>query len=252
MSSGHPGENANIENAAAKYQHSGGTPFSGEEGQPGGAGFIDKPGGNVNQPAETERAIPTVFRWEHGGNNVHITGTFNNWSKRIPMHRSGNDFVYIQSLPPGTHAYKFIVDDDWRYAPDQQTAQDSAGNINNIIDVTNFNPEGEEEQLQQRRDSGAYGQSLPDEESYTKDAPLLPPHLRNIILNSRSPDPADSSQLMTPNHVSLYHLNCSAIRENLMVQAVSQRYRKKFVSTVFYRPLPATSSAPSAAVERSH
>ena len=43
-------------------------------------------------------AVPTVFRWEHGGRQVYITGTFNNWEQQIPMHRSGNDFTYIHNL----------------------------------------------------------------------------------------------------------------------------------------------------------
>lgn len=29
---------------------------------------------------------------------MYITGTFNNWEKQIPMHRSGNDFTYIHTL----------------------------------------------------------------------------------------------------------------------------------------------------------
>jgi hypothetical protein len=45
---------------------------------------------------------------------VYITGTFNNWERQIPMHRSGNDFTYIHNLPKGKHAFKFIVDDEWR------------------------------------------------------------------------------------------------------------------------------------------
>jgi hypothetical protein len=28
--------------------------------------------------------VPTVFRWEHGGRNVYITGTFNNWERQVP------------------------------------------------------------------------------------------------------------------------------------------------------------------------
>eukprot|EP00975_Prorocentrum_lima_P009769 2080629-Prorocentrum_lima.AAC.1 len=58
-----------------------------------------------------------VFRWEHGGRQVYITGTFNNWERQIPMHRSGNDFTYIHELRRGKHAYKFVVDDEWRFAP---------------------------------------------------------------------------------------------------------------------------------------
>lgn len=27
--------------------------------------------------------VPAVFRWEHGGRNVYITGTFNNWDKQV-------------------------------------------------------------------------------------------------------------------------------------------------------------------------
>ena len=42
--------------------------------------------------------VPTVFRWEHGGRAAYITGTFNNWEKQIPMHKSGNDFTYIHNL----------------------------------------------------------------------------------------------------------------------------------------------------------
>lgn len=29
---------------------------------------------------------------------VYITGTFNNWSAKVPMHRSGNDFTFICPL----------------------------------------------------------------------------------------------------------------------------------------------------------
>jgi len=59
--------------------------------------------------------VPTVFRWEHGGRQVYITGTFNGWSKQIAMKRSGNDFTYIHNLKRGKHAFKFIVDDEWRW-----------------------------------------------------------------------------------------------------------------------------------------
>jgi hypothetical protein len=41
------------------------------------------------------------------------------------------------------HAYKFIVDDEWRFAPDQETIADSEGNINNVIDLTGFADDSE-------------------------------------------------------------------------------------------------------------
>jgi hypothetical protein len=42
--------------------------------------------------------------------------------------------IYIQ----GKHAFKFIVDDEWRFAPDQPTVADIEGRINNFIDVSDF------------------------------------------------------------------------------------------------------------------
>lgn len=47
------------------------------------------------------------------------------------------------SAPQKKHAYKFIVDDEWRFAPDQPTAIDAAGNVNNICDLTNFTDDSE-------------------------------------------------------------------------------------------------------------
>jgi len=73
---------------------------------------------------ELEELVPTVFKWEHGGRQVFITGTFNNWESQISMHRSGNDFTYIHNLKQGKHAFKFIVDDEWRFAPDLPTVAD--------------------------------------------------------------------------------------------------------------------------------
>lgn len=89
---------------------------------------------------ESDGVVPNVFKWDHGGRNVYITGTFNNWEKQIPMHRSGNDFSYVHNLKKGKHAYKFIVDDEWRFAPDQPTVADIEGRINNFIDVSEFTP----------------------------------------------------------------------------------------------------------------
>lgn len=256
--------------------------------------------GGVSATGESlPRLIPTVFRWEHGGNNVYITGTFNDWGKKIPLHRSGNDFTTIQNLPPTRHAYKFVVDDEWRFAPDLTTATDVEGNINNVLDLTNFNldEEGDEDYVPwstgtaaaatlKRRDSfkdpTPYSHTMPEEDAYTKEPPNLPPHLRSIVLNSPHPDTPNPMMLPTPMHVTLNHLcecllfyylppspalrtlfpplshtshthphthsplhapslspfvtDCTAIRDGLMMQATTGRYRRKFFSTVFLSP----------------
>lgn len=217
----------NINGGASSYLH-----YS----QPLGQSSVEQP------PPTVDVVIPTVFRWEHGGNQVYITGSFNHWNRRVPMHRSGNDFIYIQSLAKGKYAYKFIVDDEWRFAPDQATISDAAGNVNNCIDLTTFSPDDESTPSNKRRDSlpGVYGRTLPDEDEYSKEPPLLPPHLRHIVLNSPPPgEEHDPLQLENPKHVTLTHLYCTAIVNGLMVQAISHRYRRKMTTTIFYSLSPA-------------
>lgn len=64
----------------------------------------------------TKSALPTVFKWDGGGKQVYISGTFTGW-KRLPMVRSHGDFVTIIDLPEGDHQYKFYVDGEWRHDP---------------------------------------------------------------------------------------------------------------------------------------
>jgi 5'-AMP-activated protein kinase, regulatory beta subunit len=238
-------------------------------------------------------SVPTVFRWEHGGRQVYITGTFNGWSRQIPMHRSGNDFTYIHNLKRGKHAFKFIVDDEWRFAPDQPTVADIEGRINNFIDVTDFKPYTGDKDFDKEkaaaeygalpitiptpdggelsdgfpvsdsggggpsssllssissggsivgssaskpdRDGEVYGQRMPDVDDYTKEPPPLPPHLRHIILN-KPPQLQDTTALPVPQHVALNHLYCTAIKDNMMVLGITQRFKTKFVTTVYYSP----------------
>ncbi len=223
--------------------------------------------------AAEEDTVPTVFRWEHGGRNVYITGTFNGWSRQIPMHRSGNDFTYIHNLKRGKHAFKFIVDDEWRFAPDQPTVADIEGRINNFIDVTDFKAYTGDREFENERhadhcsvfhaqqpsagddstggdstgdkkgsaqgradpDGEVYGHSMPDLDEYTKEPPPLPPHLRHIILN-KPPQLQDTAALPVPQHVALNHLYCTAIKDNMMVLGITQRYKTKSCTTVYYSP----------------
>jgi 5'-AMP-activated protein kinase regulatory beta subunit len=213
-----------------------------------------------------DETVPTVFRWEHGGRQVYITGTFNGWSRQIPMHRSGNDFTYIHNLKRGKHAFKFIVDDEWRFAPDQPTVADIEGRINNFIDVTDFKAYTGDREFEKEKAAADYGyigdeekgdadqsegsdsmgnkpdrdgevfsHTMPDLDDYTKEPPPLPPHLRHIILN-KPPQLQDTAALPVPQHVALNHLYCTAIKDNMMVLGITQRFKTKFVTTVYYSP----------------
>jgi len=189
-----------------------------------------------------DSVVPTVFKWEHGGNHVYITGTFNNWERQIPMHRSGHDFTYVHNLKRGKHAFKFIVDDEWRFASDHPTIADVEGRINNYIDVSDFAPyTGDfnffEKSKERKIPDEEFRQVVPTLDDYTKEPPALPPHLRHIILNKPTPS-IDAQELPVPQYVSLNHLYCTAIKDGMMVLGATQRYREKYFTVVFYSVMP--------------
>lgn len=77
---------------------------------------IEKSENLLEEKAAKKSALPTVFKWDGGGKQVYITGTFTGW-KVIPMVRSHADFVTIIDLPEGDHQYKFYVDGEWKHDP---------------------------------------------------------------------------------------------------------------------------------------
>lgn len=81
-------------------------------------GTVPKPMVHDPDPVDPlkKEALPTVFKWDGGGKQVFISGTFSGW-KALPMVRSHGDFVTIIDLPEGDHQYKFCVDGEWRHDP---------------------------------------------------------------------------------------------------------------------------------------
>lgn len=73
--------------------------------------------------------------------------------------------------------------------------------------------------------------------------PSLPRQLEKVILNSSPANPAlappggmvdDNSILPAPNHVVLNHLTASAIKGGVLAVGTTTRYKRKYVTTVFY------------------
>lgn len=65
--------------------------------------------------------------------------------------------------------------------------------------------------------------------------PILPPHLLQVILNN--PDKANATILPQPNHVMLNHLYALSIKDGIMVLSATHRFRKKYVTTLLYKPI---------------
>ena len=152
----------------------------------------------------------------------------------------------------GTYQYKFIVDNEWRFATDQPTVRDEMGNINNcitVIDQTMY--------LHEHAASGFFGdtphnmytQALPDEITLAKEPPLAPLQLSCIPLNSQpAPDPRIAAlTLPPPLSVTLTHMCLMPRGPTATTMSVTHRFRNKFVTVVIYKPRLAPSSSSSSA-----
>ena len=103
------------------------------------------------------------------------------------------------------------------------------GRLNSVISVS--------------EDDG-YSQNIPTYSSrmyMAKAPPIIPPHLLHFMLN-KNPVRKISSEypelLPKPCHTLLNHLYVTAMNEGVMAISSTQRYKKKFVTTIFYRPIP--------------
>ena len=82
--------------------------------------------------------VPVTFEWDGGGNNVYVTGNFCNWKQFFLMKKEDNGkFILNLTLPKGKHQYKFKVDGIWKFNDKFPTINEN-GNINNIIDTSNW------------------------------------------------------------------------------------------------------------------
>ncbi|KAK3093341.1 hypothetical protein FSP39_014264 [Pinctada imbricata] len=201
-----------------------------------------------------EKLLPTVFKWEGGGKEVFITGSFNQWRTKIPLAKSNGEFLTIIDLAEGTHQYRFYVDGNWAYDENEPTVPNDIGSMNNIITVkksdfevfealaldslnTNSNKKGSTECP--GSPTGEYGQDVPPRKPGEKQSgpPILPPHLLQVILNKDTPAHCEPTLLPEPNHVMLNHLYALSIKDGVMVLSATHRFRKKYVTTLLYKPI---------------
>jgi hypothetical protein len=101
---------------------------------------------------------------------------------------------------------------------------------------------------------GAYSQDVPPVSSYFTQhgnspsvgsgssnrepsvPPMLPPQLLQAGLNKVTDPHSDPNLLPLPNHVMVNHLFALSIKDGVIVLSCITRYRKKYVTTLIYKP----------------
>ncbi|CAL9132833.1 unnamed protein product [Musa textilis] len=187
------------------------------------------------------QVIPTMVTWTHGGKEVFVEGSWDNWKTKKSLQRSGKDFTVMMVLPSGFYRYRFIVDGEWRYAYDVPWMNDDMGNAHNILDLKAFVPEdlrGVAGLEMPRSPESSYNNWPLGSEDYSKEPPLLPPQLHLSLLNS--PATVDcTSSLTKPPHVALNHLYIRKENSGQPVVALGKthRFNSKYVTVILYRSL---------------
>lgn len=202
--------------------------------------------GEAGWPA-TPKLVPVVIVWSHGGNHVEVEGSFDNWTTRQVLQRSGKEHTIVKLLPPGVYQYKFIVDGEWQWDQAQPAMRDEMGNVNNMIEVHEYVPEnldGLSGFEPPPSPPSSYNNPAPVAEDYAKEPPVMPPHLQLTLLNI-SPACDAQAVLPRPQHVILSHLYCQRGQNvNALVVGTTHRYRSKYITTVMYKPKSRRPTAP--------
>ncbi|CAI5454429.1 unnamed protein product [Caenorhabditis angaria] len=218
--------------------------------------------------------FPVVFKWNTSQTSfstprsVFICGSWDGWRTKIPLVKSTSDFCTIVELEPGKHEYKFMVDGKWVVDDNQEKTGNNLGGENNVVmideadfevfdaldrDLASSNAgeamrNNDHQASKESHDTPndreleklyTFGQEMPTRADFAKACapPVLPPHLLQVILNKDTPVQCDPNVLPEPDHVMLNHLYALSIKDGVMVLSATHRYRKKFVTTLLYKPI---------------
>ncbi|EXB54662.1 SNF1-related protein kinase regulatory subunit beta-1 [Morus notabilis] len=191
-----------------------------------------------------DKGIPTMITWNYGGNNVAVEGSWDNWTSRRTMQRSGKDFSILLVLPAGIYRYKLIVDGEWRYIPELPFIADDRGHICNLLDVNDYVPENLESVAEFEvppSPESSYSQVFPAEEDFAKDPVLVPSQLHLTVLGMENSNEASSSSSSSskPQHVVLNHLFIEKgwPSQSVVAMGLTHRFQSKYVTVVLYKPL---------------
>ncbi|CAL9145525.1 SNF1-related protein kinase regulatory subunit beta-1-like [Musa acuminata AAA Group] len=185
-----------------------------------------------------ENGIATLITWGHGGKEVLVEGSWDNWTSRKALQTSGKDHSILLVLPSGIYHYKFIVDGELRFIPDLPHMAYETGHTVNILDVSDYIPEiveGVSEFEAPPSPNSSYGGSFPVDEDYAKEPPMLPPQLHLTVLGSREAEGSSTK----PQHVVLNHLFIEKgwASQSLVALGLTHRFQSKYVTVVLYKPM---------------
>ncbi|KAH7665151.1 5'-AMP-activated protein kinase regulatory beta subunit protein [Dioscorea alata] len=191
---------------------------------------------------EEEQGIPTMIMWSNGGKDVAVEGSWDDWKSKKKLQKSGKDFTIMKVLPSGVYHYRFLVDGEWKHAPDVPLMIDETGNVYNILDLQDFISEdlGSIASFEPPLSpDSSYSNTTLCSEDYAKEPPLVPLQLYPNLLNMSFNKVYNQSTLSRPQHVVLDHLYIQKTknRQPVVALAATRRFKAKYVTVVLFKSL---------------
>lgn len=203
--------------------------------------LIQNQSGNIVQKTmeygdmPSENGIPTMITWSHGGHEVAIEGSWDGWKSKDFLRRTDKDFTVMKVLPSGLYHYRFIVDGQWRYAPDFPFECDYTGNVFNVLDLQDIIPEvlNNTSWLEAPSSPESSYSSAPfSSEDFNEKLLDLPPLLQQTPLDQPS-----SSAKPLPAVLNHLYIQKSRSSQSMVALSSTHRFRTKYVTAVLYKSL---------------
>lgn len=188
-----------------------------------------------------ENKVPTMITWSYGGGQqVYVQGSWDNWSSRTALQKSGKDFTILKVLASGVYHYRFIVDGIGCYDPELPWSKDEAGNACNILDLQDYVPEdiGSISGFEPPQSPTSSYDNLPfSSEDCAKEPPLVPPQLATTPLNVRTANVEIQPTKPRPQHSVLNHFYIPKGESSPSVVSLgsTNRFLSKYVTVVLYK-----------------
>ncbi|XP_022943899.1 SNF1-related protein kinase regulatory subunit beta-2-like [Cucurbita moschata] len=178
--------------------------------------------------------------WNHGGKQVAIIGSWDNWETREMLQSLGKEFVIIKTLPSGIYHYRFMVDGWLTCAPDLPWVCDDSGHSYNVLDLmtpVSELPESLSEFEFPPSPPSSYDNQCFNDDDFSRPPPDLPPPLRETILNEPSCCTSGHQSDVQPRHTELNHLYQNNVGGEFMALGSTFRFCEKYVTMLLFKPL---------------
>ena len=216
--------------------------------------------------------VEYTFIWEEKCNIAKVIGSFNDWKNQLIMTYDPKDnlYKYKLELKRDKYEYKFIIDNMWKFSTHQETKNDGKGNINNFIDLTNYNIQIKENKKIEKKMKKkkkikkakitkveSFGVLFPTKDDLNTEAPMLQElykksffineatnqdkigeklYLKNLNKESYTEEKSYRNLLFSP-HVNLNHTMSFCDNKDILQVGLSYRFRNKDCTLVYYSRL---------------